>query len=55
MGIKYNCLDFVIKGWQDDDLPQFGQIKDILVVNETALFHVKQLELTGIITVSPYT
>ena len=48
MGIKYNYLDYVIKGWQEDDLPLFCQIKDILVVNETALFHVIECETVGI-------
>ena len=26
---------FVLIGWQDDDLPQFGEIKYIFIVNST--------------------
>lgn len=49
MGIKYASLDYVIKGWQSDGLPLFGQIKEILVVNDSVLlFHVLEYETTGI-------
>lgn len=49
MGIKYACLDYVIKGWQSDDLPLFGRIKEILVVNDSVMFfHVLECETVGI-------
>ena len=49
MVIKYTCLDYVVKGWQSDDLPIFGQIKDIIVVNDSALlFCVQDYETAGI-------
>lgn len=37
MGIKYSHLDYIIKGWQSDDLPNFGRIENIIVVNDNAL------------------
>ena len=40
MGIKYTFSDFVVIGWQCDDLPLFGQIRHIAVVNDFVLFGV---------------
>ena len=40
-GTKYTYLDYIIMGWQEDDLPLFGRIVDILVVNsDHVLFQV---------------
>ena len=33
-------MDYVLIGWQEDDLPLFGLIEDILVINGCALFKV---------------
>lgn len=38
MGVKYMHSDYVLIGWQSDDLPEFGHIQDIAVVNELAFF-----------------
>ena len=35
-------------GWQDDDLPLFGHINDIVVVNGSVLFLVHKYETIGI-------
>ena len=40
MGIKYTFSEFVVIGWQCDDLPVFGQIQHIVVVNDFVLFGV---------------
>lgn len=48
MGMKYNCSDFVITRWQEDDLPRFGCIKDILIVKDNAFFHVLEHNTIGI-------
>ena len=40
MGIKYTFEEFVIIGWQCDDLPVFGQVTHIVVVNDFVLFGV---------------
>ena len=44
-GTKYRCHDYVIIGWQDDDLPKFGRIRDLIVVQDTIFF-----ELTCVVT-----
>lgn len=46
-GIKYQKSDFVLVGWQRDDLPIFGQLQDILVA-EKVLFKVLKYENMGI-------
>ena len=45
---KYSYLDYVLVGWQDDDLPLFGRIHEILVINSTALFQVCKYTTLGI-------
>ena len=40
MGIKYMISEFVVIGWQCDDLPIFGKIQHIAVVNDFVLFGV---------------
>ena len=40
MGTKYMISEFVVIGWQCDDLPVFGQIQHIAVVNDFVLFGV---------------
>lgn len=48
-GSKYSYLDYVIIGWQEDDLPLFGRVEDIFVVNNnTPLFHVLKYVTLGI-------
>ena len=48
MGSKYNHSDYVVTGWQDDDLPIFARIQDILVVYHRALLEVLQYTTEGI-------
>ena len=40
MGTKYIISEFVVIGWQCDDLPVFRQIQFIAVVNDFVLFGV---------------
>ena len=39
-GVKYSVQDYVTVGWQIDDLPVFGRIEYIAVVDERVLFSV---------------
>ena len=39
---------FVIIGWQEDDLPLFGEIRDILIINFTYFLLVKVYMTVGI-------
>ena len=48
MGIKYTFSEFVVIGWQCDDLPVFGQIQHIAVVNDFVLFGVTLYSTLGI-------
>ena len=41
MGIKYMVRDYILVGWQEDDLPIFGRILYIAVVEHCALFVTK--------------
>ena len=47
MGIKYTPLDYVHIGWQEDDLPIFGQLKCIAVVIGKALLCVSEYKTHG--------
>ena len=47
-GQEYHRLQFVTVGFQDDDLPLFGQITDILVLVGTPLVSVKLYTTLGI-------
>ena len=38
LGVKYAVKDFILIGWQDDDLPLFGKIQTIAVLGKEALF-----------------
>ena len=38
---------FIIIGWQEDDLPLFGEIKDILIINFTYFFVSESLHDCG--------
>ena len=48
MGIKYQRESYVITAWQVDDLPRFGRIEDIIVVQDTVYFKVTCTETLGI-------
>lgn len=48
MGTKYHPMDYVVTGWQDNDLPLFGCIQEIIIVNENALFSVLKCTTLGI-------
>ena len=47
-GIKYSYFDYVLIGWQDDDLPLFGRVHDILVFESSVSFKVRKYETLGI-------
>ena len=48
MGVKYTVQDYVIVGWQEDDLPIFGRIEYIAVIDQRALFSVQVYQTCGI-------
>lgn len=39
---------FVLAGWQNDDLPQFAEINDILIVNTVCFLLVRAYTTAGI-------
>ena len=47
-GNTYRLAMFILIGWQDDDLPQFGEIKDIFVINSTHFLLVRVYMTMGI-------
>lgn len=47
-GEQYYRNDFVLVGWQEDDLPQFAKIKDILVLVETPVLVLERYTTLGI-------
>ena len=47
-GNTYRLAMFVLAGWQEDDLPQFADIKDIMVINAVCFLHVQTYITTGI-------
>lgn len=48
-GFKYCVCDYLFVDWREDDLPVFGQIKEILVVNhKVILFKVVLYETLGV-------
>jgi hypothetical protein len=44
----YRLAMFILTGWQDDDLPQFSEIKDILITNSTYYLSVRIYTTIGI-------
>lgn len=48
MGVKYMMADYVLIGWQEDDLLIFGYIQRIIVVKNTALFELAVHKAYGI-------
>ncbi len=48
MGIRHRRNDFLIIGWQEDDLPIFGQVKVIFVLKKSALFRVAKYTTLGL-------
>jgi len=48
MGVKYTFTEYVLIGWQDDDLPAFGQIQCIVVMEGIVLFTVTKYHTLGI-------
>lgn len=48
MGTKYQHKGYVITSWQDDDLPQFGRIEDIIVVEGAVYFKIACTVTVGI-------
>ena len=48
MGVKYTFTEYVLIGWQDDDLPAFGQIQYIVVIEGIVLFTVTEYHTLSI-------
>ena len=46
--VKYELTDYVITGWQADDLPIFSCISTIYVVNHTPFFKVAANRTVGV-------
>ena len=49
MGVKYSLNDFVIIGWEENDLPSFGQIMEILSIQETTFLRLRKYKTFGIV------
>lgn len=49
MGIKYCLNDFVIIGWEVNDLPMFGQIMEIFSVKEKTFLQLRKYKTHGIL------
>ena len=47
-GETYHPSEFVICGFQEDDLPIFGRIDEIMVITETPIFSVRLFRTLGI-------
>lgn len=47
-GTKYSKLDYLLIGWNEDGLPLFGRVQDILCINNSVLFCVLKYETLGI-------
>ncbi len=47
LGIKYGIQEYVIIDYQEDDLPLFGKIEDIAVIDEKALLCVSMYRTLG--------
>ena len=47
-GETYHPSEFVLCGFQEDDLPIFGRIDDIMVVTSTPIFSIRLFTTLGI-------
>lgn len=47
-GVKYQPQDYVIIGWQDDDLPLFGHISSIFVAQNIAFLKINTALTLGV-------
>lgn len=47
-GEEYHREDFVHLGWQQNDLPEFGKIFDILIIAEFPFVYVERYKSLGI-------
>lgn len=47
-GVKFYPNEYVHCGWQDNDLPQFAKIQDIIVVEEHPVLYVQKFQTIGI-------
>ncbi len=45
--MRYAINDYLIVSWQEDDLPLFGKVEDIVVIEEKALFCVSKYQTHG--------
>ena len=48
MGVKFFRHNYVIVGWQRDDMPQFGKVEDIMVIEEAVYLSVISTETLGV-------
>lgn len=48
LGVKYMHSDYILLRWQENDLPVFGRIVDIVVISSSALFEVTPYIAYGI-------
>lgn len=47
-GTKYQAQDYLLIGWQDDDLPIFGRIKTIYHIDNAIYFKIAKFPTLGI-------
>jgi len=47
-GTVYHLAQFVLTGWQDDDLPQFSKIDDLIYIQSVAIIVATQYHTVGI-------
>ena len=47
-GTKYQAQDYLLIGWQDDDLPIFGRIKAIYHIDNAIYFKIAKFPTLGI-------
>lgn len=47
-GVKYQSSDYVIVGWQEDDLPRFGYIQKVYITCGVVVFKTKSVTTLGV-------
>ena len=48
MGVKYQPKEFVVQGWQENDLPIFGKILDVFVCKAQVYYKILEYKTLGI-------
>lgn len=49
MGAKYHAKEFIIIGWQDNDLPVFAKTLNVYVKSQEVFFKVQKFTTLGIV------